>query len=38
MATGDLILKPDHLGEPDAPPEWRYYELWMKIRAQLKVQ
>lgn len=38
IATGDLILKPDHFGEPNAPPEWHYYELWMQIRAQLKVQ
>jgi predicted NAD-dependent protein-ADP-ribosyltransferase YbiA (DUF1768 family) len=36
LSTGDLILKPDHQGEPNAPPEWRYYELWMKIREQLK--
>jgi len=35
LATGDLILKPDHHGEPNAPPEWRYYELWMQIRQQL---
>jgi hypothetical protein len=38
MTTGDLILKPDHFGEPNAPPEWRYYEVCMKIRAQMKVQ
>ena len=36
LATGDLILKPDHHGEPNAPPEWRYYEIWMQIRKQLK--
>jgi len=35
LATGDLILKPDHHGEPNAPPEWRYYEIWMQIRKQL---
>jgi len=38
LSTGDLILKPDHKGEQNAPPEWRYYELWMKIREQLNVQ
>ena len=38
MSTGDLILKPDHKSGPNAPDEWRYYELWMKIREQLKVQ
>jgi predicted NAD-dependent protein-ADP-ribosyltransferase YbiA (DUF1768 family) len=35
LATGDLVLKPDHYGEQTAPPEWRYYELWMQIRKQL---
>lgn len=36
LLTGNLILKPDHHGEPDAPPEWRYYEIWMQIRKQLR--
>ncbi|PWT95911.1 MAG: hypothetical protein C5B55_00655 [Blastocatellia bacterium] len=36
LATGDLILKPDHHEEPNAPPEWHYYEIWMKIRSQLR--
>ena len=36
LATGDLILRPDHMEEPNAPPEWRYYEIWMGIRADLK--
>jgi predicted NAD-dependent protein-ADP-ribosyltransferase YbiA (DUF1768 family) len=36
LSTGDLILKPDHHGEPNAPPEWRYYEIWMKIRKELR--
>jgi len=35
LSTGDLILKPDHHGEPNAPPEWRYYEIWMQIRKDL---
>jgi predicted NAD-dependent protein-ADP-ribosyltransferase YbiA (DUF1768 family) len=35
LTTGDLILKPDHHGEPNAPPEWRYYEIWMQIRNRL---
>jgi len=35
LATGDLILKPDHTEEPDAPPEWHYYELLTRIRADL---
>ena len=35
LSTGDLILKPDHHGEVNAPPEWRYYEIWMEIRSAL---
>jgi predicted NAD-dependent protein-ADP-ribosyltransferase YbiA (DUF1768 family) len=36
LQTGDLILKPDHYGEPNAPPEWRYYEILMQIRRELQ--
>jgi hypothetical protein len=36
LATGDLVLRPDHHPEPDAPPEWRYFEIWMEIRAELR--
>lgn len=36
LLTGDLILKPDHHQEPDAPPEWRYFEIWMQIRGELQ--
>jgi len=36
LATGDLVLKPDHHQEPDAPPEWRYFEIWMQLRAELQ--
>ena len=35
LATGDLVLKPDHHQEPNAPPAWRYNEIWMEIRQQL---
>jgi hypothetical protein len=35
LATGDLILKPDHHQEPNAPAAWRYFEIWMKIRGKL---
>ena len=38
LATGDLILRPDHIEEPNAPPEWRYFEIWMEIRAALERQ
>jgi len=35
LSTGNLVLKPDHYEEKDAPPEWRYYEIWMQIRQSL---
>src|SRR5206468_10473672 len=36
LATGNLILKPDHHQEPDAPAAWRYYEILTQIRAELQ--
>jgi predicted NAD-dependent protein-ADP-ribosyltransferase YbiA (DUF1768 family) len=36
LATGNLILKPDHHQEPDAPAAWRYYDILMQIRAELQ--
>ena len=36
LATGDLILKPDHVQEPDVPAAWRYFEIWMQLRAELQ--
>jgi hypothetical protein len=36
LATGDLILKPDHQQEPNAPAAWRYFEIWMNIRSKLR--
>ena len=38
LATGDLILKPDHHQEPNAPAAWRYYEILSRIRADLQKQ
>jgi predicted NAD-dependent protein-ADP-ribosyltransferase YbiA (DUF1768 family) len=38
LSTGDLILKPDHHSEPNAPAAWRYYEILMQIRAELQAQ
>jgi predicted NAD-dependent protein-ADP-ribosyltransferase YbiA (DUF1768 family) len=38
LSTGDLILKPDHHPEPNAPPEWRYYEILTRIRSRLQKQ
>ncbi len=36
LMTGNLILRPDHHAEGCQAPEWRYYELWMEIRAQIQ--
>jgi predicted NAD-dependent protein-ADP-ribosyltransferase YbiA (DUF1768 family) len=36
LATGDLVLKPDHHQEPDAPAAWRYYEILTQIRTELQ--
>ena len=36
LSTGDLILKPDHHQEPNAPAAWRYFDILMQIRAQLR--
>jgi predicted NAD-dependent protein-ADP-ribosyltransferase YbiA (DUF1768 family) len=36
LATGDLVLKPDHHQEPDAAAAWRYYEILMVIREDLQ--
>lgn len=36
LATGDLILKPDHHQEPNPPAAWRYYEILTQIRTELQ--
>jgi len=36
LSTGDLRLLPDHQQEADAPPAWRYNEIWMEIRTELR--
>jgi predicted NAD-dependent protein-ADP-ribosyltransferase YbiA (DUF1768 family) len=38
LSTGDLVLRPDHHQEPNAPPEWRYFEILTRIRADLRKQ
>ena len=38
LATGDLILRADHIEHIDAPPSWRYYEIWMEIRRALQLE
>lgn len=35
LATGELVLQPDHRQEPDAAAAWRYYEILTNIRTQL---
>lgn len=32
MMTKGLVLRPDHYQEKDAPPAWRYYQIWMELR------
>jgi hypothetical protein len=36
LQTGNLLLRADHIEEPDAPPEWQYYRIWMEIRSELQ--
>jgi predicted NAD-dependent protein-ADP-ribosyltransferase YbiA (DUF1768 family) len=38
LATGNLVLKPDHHQEPNAPAAWRYYEILTQIRTELQTQ
>ena len=38
LSTGDLILKPDHHQEPNAPAAWRYFEILTMIRTRLQRQ
>ncbi len=35
LSTGDLNLLADHMTNPDDPPAWRYYRIWMEIRNSL---
>lgn len=36
LSTGNLILLPDHFQEPNAPPEWAYFKIWMDVRSELQ--
>jgi predicted NAD-dependent protein-ADP-ribosyltransferase YbiA (DUF1768 family) len=38
LATGDLILKPDHFQSADDPPEWRYFDILTTIRKELQAR
>ncbi|HEX5471538.1 MAG TPA: NADAR family protein [Lacipirellulaceae bacterium] len=36
LATGKLVLKPDHHQGPNPPAAWRYYDILMQIRDELR--
>jgi hypothetical protein len=36
LSTGNLVLKPDHYQEPDAPAAWHYYDILTEIRGRLQ--
>lgn len=36
LSTGNLVLKPDHHQEVGAPDEWKYNEIWMQFRDELR--
>ena len=36
LSTGDLVLRPDHHQEPNAPAAWRYFDILMQIREDLR--
>jgi predicted NAD-dependent protein-ADP-ribosyltransferase YbiA (DUF1768 family) len=36
LATGTLILRPDHIQEPNSPPEWEYFRIWMDLRTEIQ--
>jgi len=38
LSTGDLVLKPDHHPEENAPPEWKYFDIYMDFRKDLQAQ
>jgi predicted NAD-dependent protein-ADP-ribosyltransferase YbiA (DUF1768 family) len=38
LSTGNLILLPDHIEEPDPPAEWLYFKIWMDFRSKLQTK
>jgi predicted NAD-dependent protein-ADP-ribosyltransferase YbiA (DUF1768 family) len=36
LSTGGLVLGPDHHQEPNAPPEWKYFEILTQLREELR--
>lgn len=38
LSTGDLKLRPDHTQEEASPNAWKYCDIYMDIRSQLKAE
>lgn len=38
LATGKLRLRPDHRQPDDAPPSWRYYDIYTELRSALQAK
>ena len=36
LRTGNLKLMPDHIQQPGLPPAYQYFDIYMKIRAELQ--
>lgn len=36
LSTGSLVLLPDHYQEENPPAEWRYFQIWMDLRSEIK--
>ncbi len=36
LKTGTLTLRPDHHEDKDGTKAWKYYDIYMKLRAELK--
>ena len=36
LSTGDLKLIADHHTKSSDPPAWKYYQIWMEIRSELR--
>lgn len=36
LSTGDLKLRADHFEDEDGTKAWRYYEIYMKLRDELR--
>ena len=35
LATGSLVLRPDHHQPGDAPPSWQYFNIYTQLRSEL---